>query len=372
MRRLPAETSGGPATLAGLTRLTRALVAAACLLGLAAAPRLAAQQTPTEEAREEKEREEARRRQPDPLAGALDARIAGKKSPADFTIDVAWPTRPGLLTACRIDGTGVGLWNRQIQFRVERKQVLALLKAVRRTRFGTFPAEVGESESGEKETQGRIAVTLGDVTHSVAVVGDEKPDEELEELARAVLAAGEGPSKTGIRIQGLKEGLDKLASGVLAPEALEVLAQRSTDHPGPGEAAETWLLVVSGRRALDRSGSPGKVSSSARAIELSESDYRDLVALLQASDAASLPRNLFATHYSRLRVQVLNQVVTVEARRFAGMSPDAHADARARFDRIWDWCEGLHRRAEQSGRKVGTPPAAPPKKVATAKEKEKD
>ncbi len=366
MRRPPAES------LAGLMRLPRALAAAACLLALAATPRLAAQETPPEGAREEKEREEARRRQPDPLAAALDARIAGKKSPADFTIDVAWPSRPGLLTACRIDGAGVGLWNRQIQFRVDRKQVVALLKAVRRTRFGTFPAEVGESEGGEKETRGRIAVRLGDVTHGVVVVGDEKPDEELEELARAVLAAGEEPSKTGIRIQGLREGLDKLASGVLAPEALEVLAQRSTDHPAAGEAPETWLLVVSGRRALDRSGSPGRVSSAARAIELSEAEYRDLVALLQASDAASLPRNLFAEHYSRLRVQVLNQVVTVEARRFAGMSPDAHADARARFDRIWEWCEGLHRRAGQSGRKVAAPPAAPPGKVPTAKEKEKE
>jgi hypothetical protein len=369
MRPLPADPHG--AFAAGPRAIFAA--AAACLLAFGAAPRLGAQTPPaaTEEAREEKEREEARRQRTDPLAAALDARISGKKSPADFAIDVAWAVKPGLITACRIDGSGVGLWNRQVQFRVDRKQVIALLKAVRRARFGTFPAEVGEFEGGEKEIQGRITVTLGDVTRSVAVVGEEKPDEELDRLAHAVLTAGEDPSKAGVRIQGLKEGLDKLASGALAPEALEVLAQRSTDHPAPGQAGETWLLVVSGRRAHDRVGPRGKASTSEHVIELSAAEFRELVALLQTNDAASLPRNLYATVYSRLRVQILNQVVTVEARRFAGMSPDAHADARSRFDRIWEWCDGLHRRAEQAGRKIASP-AAPPREKEPAKEKEKD
>ncbi len=70
-------------------------------------------------------------------------------------------------------------------------------------------------------------------------------------------------------------------------------------------------------------------------------------------------------------MQVLNQVVSVEARRFAGMSPDANAEARTRFEKIWNACEGLHRLAEASGRTIAAPTPAPaPKKEEKEKEKE--
>ncbi len=332
--------------------------AMACLLGLllAPAPRLNAQDRsrPSEKEPAERAREEARLDQADPFAAGLDARIAGRSSPADFRIDVSWPTKPDLMASCRIWGDGVGLWNRQAQFRVDAARVVELMKAVRRARFGTFPSEVGEEEGGEKEIRGRITVTVGDVTRSVAVIGDEKPDEELEELARAVLVAGEPAASRGVRIGNLREGLEKLAAGTLSPEVFEVLAQRTTDHPEEGGSAETWLLVVSGRQARDRVGPRGSRPLSERVLRLSAKETSQIVALLLANDVGSLPKNLPAAQRSRLRVQVLNRVATIEARHYSGKGPAASADARERFDRLWGWCEAMHRRVESSGRSVAT------------------
>jgi hypothetical protein len=209
-------------------------------------------------------------------------------------------------------------------------------------------------EEEEKEIQARIAVTVGDLKHVVSVVGEEKPDAELDELARAVLAAGEKAKKNGVTIKSLNEGLEKLASGALAPQTLEVVAQRSADAAS-GRPAENWLLIVSGRRVRDREGPRGKVVKDERVLRLTDAEFRELVSIIQKSDPSRIPRNIYAPEYSRLRIQVLNQPVTVEAREFAGMSPSEQGEGRENFDRIWKWCEKQHSRTLASGRKVAIP-----------------
>jgi hypothetical protein len=309
---------------------------------------------PDEKKQEEEEREKARKSAPDPLAQPLEERIRSKNT-SDYVIDVSWPIRPGILGHCRIYGDGIGLWYGAKQFSVDKSKVLSLMKTTRRIRFGAFPLRVGgEEEEGkeEREIQARISVRVGDLRHVVLVLGEEKPDKELEELARAVLAIGTKAEKRGVTIGSLNEGIEKLASGVLAPQTLEVLAQRTTSATAGPEPAENWILIASGKRIRDREVPRGKVATSERVFPLTDAEFRELLSLLKENKVSDLPRNLYSERYSRLRIQILNQVATVEARRFSGMSPETNPEARTRFDRVWQWCEKQRSRALASGRDV--------------------
>src|SRR5689334_20477258 len=197
----------------------------------------------------------------DPLARELDALLRGAGRPADFWIDVTWPTASNQLTSARVWGNGVGIWNRAAQFRLSKDEVRTILRAIRESRFGAYPLEVREEEKegaakkpGEREETelyGRIIVNAGDATHLVRQLGDH-PERELDALAKTVIRICEKPAAQGQRVATLDEGLRHVSGGKLAPEAFEVLARRKVDKPDPGPGVENWMLRINGRRALDR------------------------------------------------------------------------------------------------------------------------
>src|SRR5262249_43824432 len=162
-----------------------------------------------------KEEEKERRPTPDRLSAGLDSRIAGKKSAADFRIQVEWP-HDGILTSCWIFGDGVGMWNRQIQFQVPSAQVKAIMKEVRKSGFGSLPEVFGENEGGEAELKGRITVTLGSTTKTIQQRSDGDQSEKLQELADFVFGVGQGPSRHGVTTTSLADALQKVEAGTLS------------------------------------------------------------------------------------------------------------------------------------------------------------
>jgi len=348
--------------------LARAAVAAALLLARPPAP-AAALDRPEDEKEEERERQAT----PDRLSAGLQARIEGKKSASDFRIQVEWP-RDGVLTSCWIFGDGVGLWNRQIQFKIPAAQVKTIMKEVRKEKFGALPEIFGENEGGEAELKGRITVTLGSTTKAVQQRSDGDQSPTLQQLAEFVFAIAQEPSRHGVTTSSLADAFQKIEAGTLSPEVFEVLAQRKIDHPSGDKSADeqSWILRINGTRVSGSAMKPGAPPSQ-RELRLTKEQFRDLLTMLQKANPSSLPKNLWAPQYTVLRIQALNQILQVSARPFAGMTAQTHAEKQQSFDEVWGQMAALYARVQKDGKPVAKPaPTSPEPDRDKDEDKDKD
>jgi hypothetical protein len=162
-------------------------------------------------------------------------------------------------------------------------------------------------------------------------------------------------------MENMQDGLQKLAAGTLAPEALEVVFKRTTDHPAAVKEEENWLVQINGRKVLDRVNAKDKANPRhERSLTLSEKDYHALVAMLEAGSVWKMRESLYATQYSNLRVVVLNKTRNIQARQFAEMSPTKYGEEQTTFEHIFDWGVALHKRALKEGKTVVRTPATSP------------
>ena len=312
---------------------------------------------------------------PDTISAPLKARLSGKGSLDDSFVDVVWQTSPTHLASCKCWGNGLGLWDRAAQFHFSREQTLAIFQMVQKVHFGSLDDSVPE----EGDSEGRVRVHVGTASRTVWQMKKGEPGaEELEQLAETVLRACEKPAQTGVRMENMQDGLKKLAAGTLAPEALEVVFKRATDHPAAATEQENWLVQINGRKVLDRVSTKDKANPrQERSLTLSEKDYKALVAMLEAGSVWKMRESLYATQYSNLRVVVLNKTRNIQARQFAEMSPTKYGEEQTTFEHIFDWGVALHKRALKEGKTVVRPPATSPvhrdeKEKAEEEERERE
>lgn len=64
--------------------------------------------------------------------------------------------------------------------------------------------------------------------------------------------------------------------------------------------------------------------------------------------AEELPVNLYSPRYQDLEIRVLNRRVLLQARRFAGLTPETHGEKQARFDALVAAIEAVRNRVEES------------------------
>jgi hypothetical protein len=328
---------------AGFTGLVRAAAA----LWLASATLLASGTAPPAEPGEKG------RHSDDVFTPLLERRLEAGASRDDLMIDIRWPDG-GMLAACRLYGNGVGIWNREIQFRLDQKLVRSLLKTLVEIRFGAFPTTVGgDEEAGEETQKGRITVSVGAVRKTVVQVEPGEQSPQLRKFADRLLQAARPATEKGVRASSFGDAFEKLASGQLAPETLEVTLQRKARDPATA-GQEGWRLWIDGRQVQDRALGlgHGRGHAPARILFLSRADFGKLVRLIRTSQPASLPQNLYAERYTDLAIQVLKQHEHLQARQFAGMTPETLGEKQKTFDRLLEGLVALHDRAQREGRPV--------------------
>ena len=303
----------------------------------------------------------------DPIDAALERTIKGTAPLDDVKIETQWRRKTGMI-ATRIYGDGVGIWRDTTQFQLSREQILDLLRAFEQARFGAMPKQYGSDEEGEDEDEDKdkdrdkeksktnektyfqaiVGLRLGTQQKRVAQSMTGEQSKVFLKLAQRIIAVSEKAAKTGISAASLGDGLAKVAAGKLAPEALQLLARRRADRPGPGAEDGTWTLRLDGRSAEDASTADDK-SVAKRLLVLSADDFRKLAAVLAENDPSGMPRNLYAPQYLTLDVRVLKDSRDISARRYAGTTAETHGAKQAAFDRIYAALLALHARVAKEG-----------------------
>ncbi len=292
-----------------------------------------------------------------------------------------------LAVECRVDsefqslqvfGPDLGIWNDERQFNLDPERVRALLAALRAADFPGLADSYGgapsppkpEPEPGGADDGGEAMATvltcridLGLDGHEKQVVqlarGEQSP--VLKQLAHDLLAVGEEAARAGgVGAAGLREGLEKIARGELAPETWRlVLHSKPEEMDGRGETAG-FLLTVAGPRASTREYNPATGYAEPVVLELAPDEVAALARELAARDPGPWPVNLWAPDYVDLAVEVLNHERAVQARRFAGMAPDAHGQRQRDFEAVREALERLHEEVLRRGVIPPAPPPAPP------------
>lgn len=334
------------------------------------------QPTPTPSERPEADRDRDSAVGPDRIGPELRKRIRGQAKLDDVRVEVIWPLG-GASTSARVYGNGVGIWNRRRQFRMSRAQVLSMLETLRKAHFGSMPNRFGESEEDERNEgprlKGRIAVRAGWVSKTVIQLYDGEQSGEFASLAERLLAICERPSQKGVEAASLNDGSNKLASGELAPETLQVTVQRRFAKPDTEAGEAGWILQLEGRRVLAEVLPAGKTILPNRLLVLSDAEFRELARLL-AGRPGDIPINVYAPEYTDIQVAVLRWSRSISGRRFLNLTPETHGEKQRSFDRLYETFRALHERARKDGTDVpsSVTPPAPEQENEAEREREKE
>ena len=318
----------------------------------------------------------------EPAAAPDDAAAGLRQALARAETDPAVRESLRLAVECRVDsefqslqvfGPDLGIWNDERQFNLDPERVRALLAALRAADFPGLADSYGGAPSPPKPEPGgaddggeamatvltcRIDLALGGHEKQVVQLARGEQSPVLKQLAHDLLAVGEEAARAGgVGAANLREGLEKIARGELAPETWRLVLHSKPEEVGGSGETPGFLLTVSGPLASTREYDPATGYAEPVVLELAPEEVAALARELAAHDPGPWPVNLWAPDYVDLSVEVLNHERAVQARRFAGLAPDAHGQRQRDFEAVREALQRLH---EEVLRRGITPPAPPP------------
>lgn len=310
-----------------------------------------------EERERYEEREEAAPPSPEEQRAVNEAlEQAGRGEWSDLELRVDCRREGGKLDAVTVWGSGTAIWNRRRQFEVDREVVRGLLDLLRTNRFAALESVYGDQteEEGPMWAVCRVGLHLDEVSKEVTQLLKGRQSDELLRIGRAVLDRLEPLASGGVTAESLTDGLRKIGSGELAPEALSVIFQRKPEYSVAGD--EGFLLRIEGRDLEVLPTRVGEGFGAARTLTLTAGDLAGLAERLTSGSLAELPVNLWADHtVTDLTLIVLDQERRVQARPFTGMDASTHGAAQKTFDAVAEALTALAERGLAEGKVVGEP-----------------
>jgi hypothetical protein len=231
--------------------------------------------------------------------------------------------------------SGVLIWGGQRQARIGAAERTALLQDLLEAEFAGFEARYGgrpvtEETGAPVMVLCRIAVAAGGVAKSSFQDVNGERSAPFMALAAQLLDRVEALGAEGVTADSLADGLDQLAAGTLAPEALRLHLMRL-----PADEAEMGvILLVAGAAIGRRDYRPGVELGELRSEALSQETLQSLLAALAAARLPGLPARLPAPDVYRLEVRVLQHAVSVEARPMGVPAPPAPGSDSERLVRL--------------------------------------
>lgn len=263
---------------------------------------------------------------PEPIAVALNEVLAGQRGLDQVRIDAEWLGR-----SMAVFGNGVGIWNQSRQFRVSRDELRTLLKVFKQHRFGGM-VDGFLTRASAPVLFGGVKLTIGEFNKAESQLkqGVLVSAEPVGLLAQRLLNICEPLAQKGVTADSLNDALRKVAKGQLAPEALQIVLYRSDSQEGTNPA---WLFAVDGLHAVWHRQTKQAIEDKG-GTQITDKQLRSIVNALLKNNVADLPINLYSPYYTDLRVQALNYGASVQARKFANMSPTANEAKQAALDHI--------------------------------------
>lgn len=283
-----------------------------------------------------------------PITRALDAALASR-SWQDLRIDSECQDESGRLLSTRLFGSGVGIWNNERQFAVSRERLLDILATLSRAGFGAMRDSFGgKDDPAPPSPRGwglemicRVRVAVDGVVKQSYQLSEGRQSAELKALAEQILAVGSELGPSGVAAASLEDGLDKIARGDLAPEALTLQLQRQSEDP---RSPEGWILRIEDGQAQVAYSSPETGWTEPRRVHLTREEAAGLSRQLAAAHPEDLPINLYSSWYQDLEIRVLNRKTSLQARRFANVTPETHGEKQKRFEQLVAALEELKER----------------------------
>jgi hypothetical protein len=136
---------------------------------------------------------------------------------------------------------------------------------------------------------------------------------------------------SGITPDSLQDALEKLNSGQLAPQVLQI---RFVDLSEKDGHATGSILQISGGEFSHQAYSPGNSVTSPGWSPLNPDQYQGLLAQLQSIQLENLPGNLWSQDQSDFEIQVLGHKKLVIAKPFKRLDPGADKAAQQRFNSL--------------------------------------
>lgn len=293
--------------------------------------------------------------QPAPdLTAAIKDVLTSKTKLEDVRLHVSWDGK-----SATVYGKGVGIWNREKQFSLPTEKVLQLVKTLDDAKFGSMKAGfgglkfggVGPRPGAPEVLIGSVSLTIAGKTQGSNQLGGGEQSKELADLARSLLAVCETAAKNGVGAASLPDALQKVAKNELMPEVLSLLVQRIEKE---GIGPNGWILRLHGQVAEVQVRSAKGISDPYR-VELTEKELADICKLLIDNGVAGLPINLYAPDYTDFSVEILKHKKSLQARKFARMTPQTHGERQKDFDRIFTALEQLQARVVKEGKTALVP-----------------
>jgi hypothetical protein len=290
---------------------------------------------------------------------ALEELASGARKLDTFRLDVQW-SGEGRGRSVIVYGNGIGILNRDTQFRLNKEQLQELVRKLREAKF----ADLAERYGGMARPMGGPALgvpvrLLGSVTVSIQGVsrgstqlGGGEQSQELAKLASGLLDLCSTAAKNGVQAMNLADGLKKIGSAELDPVTLHVLVHRLIEDPKKAPGEEGFLMRIEGAVVTTRTNTPGKGYGPEMRLELTRKQLEELAKLLIDNEAGGLPINLWAVTYTDFVVRVLNHEKNLQARQFAGKTPQTHGEQQKQFDRIYAALVEVHQKALKEGKPV--------------------
>jgi hypothetical protein len=267
-----------------------------------------------------------------------------RRSWNDLRLDTECRTDAGYRST-RVFTSGAGIWNRERQLKLSRKEVLALLGQLQAAGFPRMEETYGGNNAEPDDRAAlelicRVRLELDGAVKQAVQLSKGKTSPELMALAGHILKVAEEAARSGPTAASLTQGLEKISRGELAPELLSLHVVRQSEAPG---SQEGWQLDLEGNRATLRRN-PAPEGEEPRTVQLTPAEIAGLAGRLAEARWDELPVNLWAPEYTDLQIEVLKGRRSLQARQFAEMAPATHGEAQQRFDRVWEAVEALRQR----------------------------
>jgi hypothetical protein len=280
--------------------------------------------------------------------------LDGTRPLGSVRIDIMWS---GNAVGRQVDlhGNGVVFVDRQKQIKLTKEEVRKALDLLAKAEFGRLPDSYGGMKlppGGGRgipiRMLGHVNVTIQGVTKACSQISGGEQSDKLAKLVADLVNLSAGTGREAVTVTSLADGIDKISKGTLDPLALGILVQRVIEQPGqPGEG---FLLRIEGNKVMCQSHAREKGYSPTKTLILERKELEALTKLILDNKAAEFPVNLWAVTYTDFNLRVLGLEKSMQARQFAGKTPETHGEQQKQFDRIYAQLEALAQRTLKEGK----------------------